>query len=608
MSTPLQIKIYDKSQLVLSEEFDGKVELGRQSEVRENLYSKRNEGDRWRLVIAALDEDAVSRKHALLEPLDGKSIRLTNTSSVIPLRVPGMDDIPPKGTRELSIPTMLAIGRKTIRVQAAETEDLALQGLEEATVAPGRFAVAPRLSALELPTGGVEVESLVRWLQGVIGVLHTAASSTDFFQRAAQSIVEIIGLDTGRILSQKEDSWQVEAQFAEPNSPREPNWRPSRQVLKRLSQEKRTFWHEADHSGLVVESASMVGVSSIVAAPILNRQGDVIGALYGEKRLDGRASGNRIRKLDAMLLDLMASGVAAGLARLEQEQAALAARVQFEQFFTPELASELSARPDLLKGRNVEVSMLFCDIRGFSRVSERLGPARTVDWIGDVMSVFSDCVIEQQGVLVDYIGDELIAMWGAPKEAPDHARLACRAALAMIAKLPEINARWRSTLGEEMAVGIGVNSGLAQVGNTGSNRKFKYGALGNTVNLASRVQGATKYLKTAVMITGSTQAQLDASFLTRRLCKVEVVNIAEPVDLYELATPGQMDWTQFRASYESALSEFEAQEFHKAARTLSNLLVLHPDDGPSLLLLSRAVSCLVEEPETFDAVWRLPGK
>ena len=82
-----------------------------------------------------------------------------------------------------------------------------------------------------------------------------------------------------------------------------------------------------------------------------------------------------ITELEARLVELLASGVAAGLARLEQEQAALAARVQFEQFFTPELARQLALQPDLLKGRDTEVTLLFCDIRGFSRISERLGPA-----------------------------------------------------------------------------------------------------------------------------------------------------------------------------------------------------------------------------------------
>src|SRR5208282_6133126 len=101
----------------------------------------------------------------------------------------------------------------------------------------------------------------------------------------------------------------------------------------------------------------------------------------------------------------------------------------------------------------VEVSLLFCDIRGFSRISERLGPRGTVQWIGDVMGVLSDCVLAHAGVLVDYIGDELVAMWGAPAAQPEHARLACLAAIDMLKAVPGINERWSSTLKESMALG-----------------------------------------------------------------------------------------------------------------------------------------------------------
>ncbi len=114
----------------------------------------------------------------------------------------------------------------------------------------------------------------------------------------------------------------------------------------------------------------------------------------------------------------MASGIAAGLARVKEEQAAAAARVQFEQFFTPQLAAQLERDPRLLEGRDADVTLLFADIRGFSHVSERLGPERTMAWIQDTMGALSDCVLAYDGVLVDYIGDELMAMWGAPRRKP----------------------------------------------------------------------------------------------------------------------------------------------------------------------------------------------
>ncbi|MDF1659877.1 MAG: response regulator, partial [Verrucomicrobiales bacterium] len=211
----------------------------------------------------------------------------------------------------------------------------------------------------------------------------------------------------------------------------------------------------------------------------------------------------------------------------------------FEQHFTPELARELARNPDPMKmqARQAEVSVLFCDIRGFSTISERLGPSQTIDWLSGVMGEFSTIVIELGGVLVDYTGDELMALWGAPNRQPNHAELACRAALEIMASLPKLNEKWGELVGAETSVGIGVNTGEALVGNVGTHRKFKYGPLGTAVNLASRVQGATKYLKTSLLITGETASQLPDHFGKRRLCQVVVKNIRKPVDLVELEPP-----------------------------------------------------------------------
>jgi adenylate cyclase len=300
---------------------------------------------------------------------------------------------------------------------------------------------------------------------------------------------------------------------------------------------------------------------------------------------------------------------------MESEKDAIAARVLFEQFFTKELSEQLAREPTLLDGRDSEVTLLFCDIRGFSRISERLGPEGTVRWVSQVMGTLSDCVLKHQGVLVDYIGDEMLAMWGAPVPQPDHARRACLAALDMLASLPALNQRWQTILEEPLNVGIGINTGLARVGNTGSQYKFKYGPLGNPVNLASRVQGATKYLRCPLLITQYTQALLDASFCTRKLCEVRVVNIKQPVELYELAPGGNPHWESLKSKYDEALREFnEALNekgypgFRRAARILGALLGEVSDDGPSMVLMSRAVNSWVTGPDETHPVWDLPGK
>jgi adenylate cyclase len=349
------------------------------------------------------------------------------------------------------------------------------------------------------------------------------------------------------------------------------------------------------------------GLTAVVAAPIRDQRGEVIGALYGERR-QGDAKRAGITELEAVYVEFLACGVAAGLAREEQEKKALTARVQFEQFFTPELARHLEQRPDLLNGQDTEVTVLFCDIRGFSRVSEKVGPARTVEWVRAVLGTVSECVLAQEGVVVDYIGDAAMAMWGAPTPQPDHATRAVRAALAMLARLPELNQRWQHVLNEPLCLGIGINTGQARVGNIGTDQKFKYGPLGPEVNLASRVQGLTKYLDVPLLITGSTKEALANGFDTRRLCRARVVNIAETVELYEVARPGATYWPGLQERYEDALARFEKEDCRPAARILANLLAEFPEDGPALVLLHRAVRRLVEKCDPFDPVWEAPGK
>jgi adenylate cyclase len=178
----------------------------------------------------------------------------------------------------------------------------------------------------------------------------------------------------------------------------------------------------------------------------------------------------------------------------------------------------------------------------------------------------------------------------------------------MMGRLAGLNARWQAELGTPMGLGIGLNTGVAQVGNTGSSRKLKYGPLGHHVNLASRVQGACKYLKSALLITEATRQRLDGSFAVRRLCRVRVVNIAEPVTLFELAHPNQPDWPRLQGGYEKALAEFERGDCRRAAGSLGQLLGAFPDDGPALVLLARAANATIQEAEAFDPVWELPGK
>jgi adenylate cyclase len=282
--------------------------------------------------------------------------------------------------------------------------------------------------------------------------------------------------------------------------------------------------------------------------------------------------------------------------------------VQFEQFFTPQLATQLERDPQLLEGRDADVTVLFADIRGFSRVSQRLGPARTMAWIQDTMGALSDCVLAHDGVLVDYIGDELMAMWGAPVSQGNHAELACHAARGMMDALGAINARWQVELGSPVRLGVGLNSGIARVGNTGSQQKFKYGPLGDTVNVASRTQGATKYLGADCLITGSTLRALPAGAAVRRLARVRAVNIDQAIDLYEAVAAAPADWDERCRRYADALSALEQDEVDEACRLAHELISRFPADQAGAALLKRADDAMRRTDSSDTSVWHLPGK
>jgi len=615
MADAFLIRVLEHDRELAAVELRGSVELGRQKRPDEKLFAPFDyERDkplprirRTRLVIAPPMQHGISREQVLVELLGPGRLRLTNLSDTQPIKLDHGPILKPGDATEAPLPSSMSLGSLQVRIQDPEDDgaEAQLQSLAEATLAPGRFGKADASMLSSLPLSGgreADMEQQLRWLQAILGVLQSAASSSDFFQQAARAAVELVGLDSGQVLLCRDGQWHPEASF--PPTRLRP---ASTRVLKSVREQRRTFWQIRPPSG--DSGGSLAGIMAVLAAPILSPKGEVLGALYGDRYAGGNiVTAMPLTKVKAMLMELLASGIAAGLARLEQEQAALAARVQFEQFFTPELARTLALQPDLLKGRDEEVSLLFCDLRAFSRHSEKLGPARTVEWVGGVLEELSECVLAQGGVLVDYIGDELIAMWGAPEVQPDHAERACLAAVAMIEKLPDLNTRWQSLLGESMGFGIGINTGIARVGNIGTARKFKYGPLGNTVNLASRVQGATKYLKVAVLATGATCQRLDHSFRTRRLGRVRVVHIAEPVELFELAPADQPGWENLRLGYERALEAFEKRQFRQVPRILGDVLDSYPDDGPSLILLARAVECLVHDPENFEAVWELPGK
>jgi adenylate cyclase len=608
MPETLKLRILFQDASACEVSLDSPLELGRQRAGEPAPYQTLPPGGDTpaRLIIALQqDKDNISRRHLTLIPLPNGQVRVSNHSKAsLDFADPEAGPIPAGESTELAPPFSLALPGRTVSVLPAVSSDqYGIHSLDEPTRGPAShsdLSLSSRSLALLQPA---QMRLLLEGVPRALGVLQSAVRTTDFLERASNALVQVVGLDTGRVLLRNGDTWETAAVHGTTNPP---GWNPSRHVIDRLLRTRSTVWQQPQRAS-EPDSASLCLLDTVVAAPLLDRYDQVIGVLYGERRKDSPHPSRPDTQVEALLVNLLACGVSTGLARLEQEKAALRATTLFEQFFSPELARHLAADPGLLDGREAIVTVLFADVRSFSKYSEKLGATVTFRWISDVLGELSCCVQEEGGVLVDYIGDELMAMWGAPEPQPDQAARAVRAGLAMQAALPEVDARWQSVLGEPVRIGVGVNSGVAQVGNTGSQIKFKYGPLGNAVNLAARVRGLTKYLRCGVLVTADTHKDLGDGFLARRVVRARVVNIQAPVDLYEVERGGSPERKAFFAESQAALEALESRDFAAAARAAGALLQRDPSDGPLLLILARASDALVRG-EGFDPVWTPPGK
>ncbi len=604
---PPSVLFYHHHKRVFATLLDARLEIGRQRANEPEPRQRMDLGKSSRIILTPLDDVDVSRSHLALVPMaDEGQVEVINLSRTQPVHLGPHEVLEPGQKMIAEIPLLAQFSGYAVRVEPPEEEDLDLQPLPERTIAPGRQSIETELSRVNVDA--LDEGVLLRWLETLLGVFQSAAGSSDFPELAAKALVKIVGLDTAAMLEcDAEGRWRTAALHSIVEEQNEETWVPSQTLLAQVRKEKRTYRHVP--ASVSDTAHSLQDVSALVSAPILDGDHNVIGALYGDRRSSGQAHAiPDISPFEAKLVEVLASGIAAGLARMKEEKAAVAARVQFEQFFTPQLAGQLEEDPRLLEGRDAQITILFADIRGFSRLSEKLGPARTMTWIQDTLGALSECVLDCDGVLVDYLGDELMAMWGAPIAQANHADLACRAAQQMIRSLPKISERWQEELGAPVELGIGINSGVARVGNTGTRQKFKYGPLGDTVNIASRVRGATKFLGADCLMTGSTLAELSTCAELRRLARVRVVNIARPIDIHELPCISPSDWDIRRTRYEEALTALENRDLGTASRLAQQLATEFPDDAAAAALAER-VEEFQQSGQTSDTgIWHLPGK
>ncbi|MDD5755270.1 MAG: adenylate/guanylate cyclase domain-containing protein, partial [Methylococcales bacterium] len=263
----------------------------------------------------------------------------------------------------------------------------------------------------------------------------------------------------------------------------------------------------------------------------------------------------------------------------------------FGQYIPSELVEEMSKTDEefTLKGENREMSVFFSDVRGFTTISEGLEPQELCDLINDILTPVTHAIHNHKGTIDKYIGDAIMAFWGAPLHMEQHATEAVKAGLAVIQTLPVINERFKLKNWPEIDLGIGINTGPMVVGNMGSQFRIAYTVMGDTVNLGSRLEGLTKQYGVKMIVSESTKAAAP-EFAYRELDRVRVKGKHKPITIYEPIgelTEITIEQQIILDLVHQALVDYRQQLWDKSETAFHQLHDLKPDDKLYKIYLER---------------------
>lgn len=282
----------------------------------------------------------------------------------------------------------------------------------------------------------------------------------------------------------------------------------------------------------------------------------------------------------------------------------------FKHYLSPDVIERILENPALLDlgGERREISAFFSDVAGFTSVSERLSPEELVELLNAYLSEMTDIILETGGTLDKYEGDAIIAFWNAPLDQPDHALRACRAALRCRKRLAELRPEFARRFGSEIFARIGIHSGPAVVGNMGSRKRFDYTAMGDTMNLASRLEGACKQYGIYLLMGEESHEAVKDAVLAREIDMIRVVGKTRPVRIFEpvaeraTATAEEIGRA---AAFERGLAAYRARDWDAAEAAFRGL----PADPAAGVYLARlAAFRQAPPPDGWDGVFELKVK
>ncbi|MEN6437534.1 MAG: adenylate/guanylate cyclase domain-containing protein [Syntrophobacter sp.] len=275
-------------------------------------------------------------------------------------------------------------------------------------------------------------------------------------------------------------------------------------------------------------------------------------------------------------------------------------RETFSLYAPPSVVEEMLANPEKLHlgGEKKELSVLFADIRGFTSISEKFPAEELVPQLNHYLTRMTEVVFQQQGTLDKYIGDAVMAIFGAPLPQEDHPVRACATALNMVKGLRALKEEWRNRKLPVLDVGIGINTGMMMVGNMGSERRFDYTVIGDNVNLASRLEGLTKGYGVRIVIGESVWEKAKDFFVARELDVVQVKGKQKPVRIYQLISARGEEEKHRDALevYAGALARFHNRDWKGALAMFERVESLMPGDRPSHIYQNRCRELLKNPP------------
>lgn len=303
-----------------------------------------------------------------------------------------------------------------------------------------------------------------------------------------------------------------------------------------------------------------------------------------------------------------------GYRYMTEERERKKVRGAFQYYLNASVVEQMLKDPEKLKlgGEKKDLTVLFSDIRGFTSISEHMTPERLVKFLNEYLTKMTDIVFKYDGLLDKYMGDAIMAIWGAPLDQSDHPLRACYTALEMVEELRLLQQRWATEGMPRMNIGIGINAGPMVVGNMGSERRFDYTVMGDSVNLGSRLEGLNKLYGTNIIISEMTYERVREEILGRELALVRVKGKDQPVKIYELLSRRAKTLPEQKAlaeEFQAALGEYRNRNWETARKIFQSILERYPEDGPARLYVERCQTLeKTPPPEDWDGVYTMTTK